>query len=412
MSRRVLLLLSQLPQDPASGAARTLLSVAAALVRRGFDVRSLSSSAMEAANPPKALPMLRELGVEVEVDRRPAAGQGCPVWRYLHKGVKCEVMDTGRLPLREFDFPHGLQFNRLLTQALDEFKPEVVLTFGGTPPEQTRREICRQHGAAVVFALANHSYQHPLAFDQVDAVLAPSEFLRERYRASIGLESTVIPPMIDGEDVIAAAKDPRAFTFVNPTPNEGVYFFVRLAEQLAERRPDIAVRVIEARGSGDHARLAASHGGFDIKAKGTVRIDSVRYRPSRIFEAAKAILMPLAWDEPWGRLGVEAQLNGVPVLAGERGGVREALGDGATYLPLPEGYGPDTVIPVDVQAVEPWIDAVVRLADDPAHLAAEQARSAEAGKRYDAESVAGRYAEFFAGVARAERPVVPATAGT
>ncbi len=406
MSKRVLLLLSQLPQDPASGAARTMMSIAGALVKRGFDVRSLTSSAMEAANPPKALPMLRELGIEVDVDRRPAAGHGCPVWRYLHKGVKCEVMETGRLPVREFDFPHGLQFSRMLTQALDEFKPDVVLTYGGTPPEQSRREMCRQHGAAVVFVLQNLSYQHPLAFDQVDAVLAPSEFLQGRYQQSIGLESTVIPPMIDPEDAVAAAKEPRVFTYVNPTPNEGVYFFVRLAEQLAERRPDLAIRVIEARGSGDHARLAASHGGFDIKAKGTVRIDSVRYRPSRIFETARALLMPVAWEEPWGRLGVEAQLNGVPVLTTDRGGVREALGDGAIYLPQPEGFSPEAVLPVDAAAVEPWIEAMIRLADDPAHLAEAQARSAEGGKRYDADAVGNRYAEFVAGVAKVDRPLV------
>ncbi|MFN0011832.1 MAG: glycosyltransferase [Phycisphaerales bacterium] len=406
MSKRVLLLLSQLPLDPSSGAARTMMSIAGALAKRGFDVRSLSSSAMEAANPPKALPMLRELGIDVDVDRRPAAGQGCAAWRFLHKGVKCEVMDTGRLSVREFDFPHGQQFSRMLSQALEEFKPEVVFTFGGTPTEQGRRELARQSGAAVVFVLQNLAYQHPLAFDQVDAVISPSAFLRGKYVQSIGLESTVIPPMIDPEEAVAATHDPRVFTFVNPTPNEGVYFFVRLAEQLALKRPDIGLRVIEARGSGDHARLAASHGALEIKAKGTLRIDSVRYRPSRIYETARAILMPVAWQEPWGRVGVEAQLNGVPVLTCDRGGVREALGDGAIYLPLPEGFSPETVLPVDAEAVAPWIEVIERLADDEAYRNEANARSAEAGKRYDALAVGDRYAEFFAGVTRQERPLV------
>ena len=38
-------------------------------------------------------------------------------------------------------------------------------------------------------------------------------------------------------------------TFVNPLPEKGVYPFVRIAQELGRRRPDIPLLVVESRGT-------------------------------------------------------------------------------------------------------------------------------------------------------------------
>jgi glycosyltransferase involved in cell wall biosynthesis len=48
------------------------------------------------------------------------------------------------------------------------------------------------------------------------------------------------------------------------------------------------------------------------------------------FRGARALLMPIAWDEPFGLVMIEAMLSGCPVVAFPRGSVPELVEDGVT----------------------------------------------------------------------------------
>lgn len=52
---------------------------------------------------------------------------------------------------------------------------------------------------------------------------------------------------------------------------------------------------------------------------------------------AKAVLMPVNWEEPFGLVAIEAMVCGTPVIAFRRGGLKETIIDGVT------GYLVDTV---------------------------------------------------------------------
>jgi glycosyltransferase involved in cell wall biosynthesis len=45
---------------------------------------------------------------------------------------------------------------------------------------------------------------------------------------------------------------------------------------------------------------------------------------------ARALLAPIAWDEPFGLILIEAMLSGCPVVAFARGSVRELIDEGVT----------------------------------------------------------------------------------
>src|SRR5262249_19473454 len=52
------------------------------------------------------------------------------------------------------------------------------------------------------------------------------------------------------------------------------------------------------------------------------------HQKSALLGAARALLMPILWDEPFGIVMVEALACGTPVLALARGAAREVLEDG------------------------------------------------------------------------------------
>ena len=60
MPRRVLLLLTQLPQDPASGAARSMRTICRILVDGGYDVSALATTASESGQELDPLAFLRK----------------------------------------------------------------------------------------------------------------------------------------------------------------------------------------------------------------------------------------------------------------------------------------------------------------------------------------------------------------
>ncbi len=409
MARRVLLLLSQSTHDLTSGAAMSMRGIARTLANAGFSVRALATTAVEGPAAVPALPLLGRMGVRPEVDRRGAVGKGRPVLRFTQHGVSYALLDTGAAALKDWDFAHGLQFNRLLMNELEKHPPEIVLTMGGAPPDQARRQMARASGAAVVFGLRSLAYLHPLAFDNVDAVVTPGEFVSARYREAIGLRSTPIPPPLDPVETVAPAREAKWFTFVNPSPSKGVYFFATLVAELAQRRPDIPLLVLETRGRGEHLLQAGRQGGYDLSRHPNLRIEPTRLHPRDVFADCRALLLPSLWEEPFGRLAMEALHNGVPTVHSGRGGLGEAAGEGGIEVPILKGITPRTDSPVTPGAVAEWAEMLIRLQDDAAFYEQACGRARASTARYDPAEIARRYVEFFTGLAPSASPVVVRT---
>jgi glycosyltransferase involved in cell wall biosynthesis len=49
-----------------------------------------------------------------------------------------------------------------------------------------------------------------------------------------------------------------------------------------------------------------------------------------VMASSRAVLCPIRWDEPFGLVGAEAQAAGTPVIAFDRGAMREVIDDGRT----------------------------------------------------------------------------------
>jgi glycosyltransferase involved in cell wall biosynthesis len=139
-------------------------------------------------------------------------------------------------------------------------------------------------------------------------------------------------------------------------------------------------------------------GGFDLRRHENVMIAPPVPKPRDIFTATRVLLVPSVWEEPSGRVVAEALVNGVPVLMSDRGGLAESAGGAGFVLPLPADLTVQTQRPVAADAVEPWLEVIVKLAFDEAFYNDAVARTREAARMYERKTLAARYVDFFRSV--------------
>jgi glycosyltransferase involved in cell wall biosynthesis len=387
----VLLVLPQLPQDPASGAARSLNTICHMLAEAGFAVRALATTASELETKQKAEEYLHSLGLTVSTSRASGAR---PELVFVERGVSYRLLDTGHQAYLAWPKLYNRQFDGMFDQELRQFQPDILFTFGGSPGDEARRRKARRQGVKVVFGLRNEGYLMPGGIEETDAILSASHYLSERYRQVAGIESTPLPLPIDREEVVAEEHQPIFVTMINPSPAKGLMLFARIAEQLIRRSPDIALLVIESRGSGGMLAGAALAGGFDLRQYENVMVSTAVPQPKDIYAGTRVLVAPSVAAESAGRVAAEALMNGIPPIVSDRGGLAEVANGGGFVLPIPAEITPQRLEPVSAESVEAWVELILRLEDDAFYAEASQ-RAREAGKIYHRENLLPRYKEFF-----------------
>jgi len=192
---------------------------------------------------------------------------------------------------------------------------------------------------------------------RADLIVSNSRFLQRALHARAGLASEVITPFIDTAVLRAssAAGERDCLTFVGLDEWKGASIALRLAEALPDRR---------------FLFLAGARASAGVRAR-AVRLKNVTClewaeEMGRVFARTHILLMPSIWEEPFGRLPVEAGACGVPTLASARGGLREAVGDGGIVID-----------PVDDLAQ--WIDGINRMDDPELYASLSRAARRHAG---------------------------------
>ena len=155
----------------------------------------------------------------------------------------------------------------------------------------------------------NFAYQNAAFFQSVDAVLVPSRFAQAHYRRTLGLESAPLPGPWDWTRVRCSQVHGRYVTFVNAQPDKGVFVFARIAAELARRRPDIPLLVVEGRGTAGWLQRT----GLDLGALGNISVMANTPDPRDFYQVSRLVLMPSLWWESFARVAAEGLINGIPV---------------------------------------------------------------------------------------------------
>lgn len=383
---RVMIVLPQDPDDPASGAARSMRTIGRFLHRfADHEVVCLGTTANEGGSFSD-----RSARRGGRARRRVA-----PVVNREDDSGSTALLDVGDHDQSSWDLDRDLSaaFDRLVEARACRLAPDVVLTYGGSPAHRRRIGRLRKAGARTVLMLHNFGYDDARAFEHFDAVWACSPFLATWYGRRHGVEMRPMPLPIEPAEVVAAEREAVFTTMVNPTPDKGLFVVARLAEMLGSERPDIPVMIVEARAGAGALVAAGRKGGFDLTRHGSIMVTPCVAEAREVYAVTRTVLVPSVWEEPAGRVPAEAMLNGIVPLVSNRGGLSETVGSDRFVVPIDRSITLERRCPVDEAAARPWFEAVTRLVDDEAAYAEASAAAAAGAARFDAAAVAAVYDE-------------------
>lgn len=389
---RLLLLLGQSPFDPTSGAAQSTRLIAEMLAAEEFEVEALATTACEGDLPEDHAAVLSEL------DPRMTSASDGPLLRFQHNQVGYSLLPVQPAWKHDWERHIGRTYEAEYARLLNDWSPDMLLTYGGDSTDVARRRRARRAGAVVIFALHNLYYRkHPP--QEVDAFLAPTRFLANAYDRCLNAELGVLPPPLDADRVFAESGEHGAVSFVNPEPAKGALLVAELANRLGHQRSEIPLLVVGGRAPAEALAVVGHDVGLNL-----TRFDNLLQIPpvgniSEVWGASRVVLMPSVVKEAAGRCALEAMLNGVVPLVSDQGGLAEIVGTAGIRLPPPPPLTgrPE---PVPKAIADAWWNALTECFDD----SAAWAHRSELCKIHAAQFVSPRLAPTYNAWFRARLP--------
>lgn len=200
---------------------------------------------------------------------------------------------------------------------------------------QNDSALARLNMATVSRKWIQMALNHPFEFVAYNSENTLRHFAKAGYVADYNWvvhRSCAIPEQIQPYD------HSRELTFVIASQIErhkGVHIAIQAASELVQRVPsDWKLQII---GSGNEAYLNELRSMVPTLGL-TGRIEFKGKLPhkeaTRAMQSCRAVIHPAIWDEPFGRISIEAMANGAPLIASESGAIREIAGDdGALIYP-------------------------------------------------------------------------------
>lgn len=354
--------------DMSSGAAISARAVLLALARRGWRVRVLCGSFFDDGER-KFEEFLSDLiarGFRPRLTTRQLTGRGrtiCfKVLDFQDGGIESSAVFYADSKEREshceLNQDETDMFLYLYNEEFVERRPDVFMTYGGYKAVALGAAFFRRRDVKTVFYLCNLAYHNRFLFNYFDFVIVPSKFARDEYRKRLGIESVVIPPLIEEKTSISTVRESRYLTFINPSKSKGLDFASFLFRELSKRRADISILMVQGRAS--LKDVAISLGKCE---KNNIRIMRGIVKPTMYYRVARAVIVPSICDETFGRVIVEAGMNRIPCLCSDRGALPDTLGSGGLILSIPD-VNRDLKKNVACEKMEAWIQAIVKLWDD------------------------------------------------
>jgi glycosyltransferase involved in cell wall biosynthesis len=214
-----------------------------------------------------------------------------------------------------------------------------------------------------------------------------------RHNGAHGLSFHVVPPLVEAARYRLARHERRHATFIGLQNFKGGELVVKLAAAC----PEIPFLIFD----NVDRNLPQWPGmtGAELR-EAAEALPNVTIRPAAkgveaIYGSTKVLLAPSRYQEAWGRVASEVQINGIPVLASNRGGLPEAVGPGGICL--------------DYDApIERWASHLHAMWNDEAYYAAlsEKALAHAARPDFQPETIVNRFADLIE--ARAAGIIVPA----
>lgn len=391
---RFLLVNNHCLTDPTAGVTRSLRTIMTWLAQAGHVCEVLTTSRFETPTSFTIDEHLAGYGVPPSTE---------PVVAYTAHGLSITLLRTQDHTERQVECAETRRYKALAGRLLEGFEPDVLIACNAHAMIQWVMAYARARGVVTAFAVRGHGYTAQY-FEHADHAFTCSQFMTDRYRQLLGLSSTPLEPPIEWRSVLAPEGSRAFVTFVHPSPHKGLYLFARIADVLNQRRPDIPLLIVQ---SGRSAGGLNAIPGLDFSHAPQIKVAPPVEQPAEYFALTKLLLVPSVWPECFGRVAAEAMINRIPVLVSDRGALPAVVGEGGRVLPVPSWMSANTTQLPSVADVEPWVDAICTLWDDPVlyrQLAGYARRIAV--ERYSESVSRARHLDYFTSIGRRTHPLI------
>ena len=186
-------------------------------------------------------------------------------------------------------------------------------------------ERCRRHGKPLVLYIHNPDPCNIPALPTVPTLAIFNADWIDRQARWTG-QRVLLPPVINRVQYATTRDDAKYVTLINLSALKGAQTLYALARRCPE------TQFMGVRG-GWGAQIVPK----DLPAN--VRIMAMTPDIQSVYRQTRILLAP-SETEPWGRVAMEAAASGIPVICSPTPGLRECMGDGATYIDRDdiEGY--------------------------------------------------------------------------
>jgi len=379
--------------DPNSGAAIEMWTWLQVLQSRGFSCSSVSMSLFDGKDE---FPVKKE--IFPDLDFAGTVGQRI---RSEINGIEHNIFNTGTSigPKISVELVNG--FVRAAAEDIRRIRPDVVIGYG-TANLVPLRKLAQSLGAKTVFYLCNPSYDESrkASFDAVDVFVTPSDAMGHYYKDRHAIQDYQIirnrvrsyfSPRSLNRDLLLARKKHGFITMINPSLAKGAAVALQIANQSKAQFPNLTYLMVESRSGQADVEEYINNANLLQNLWWVQRQRDMK----QVYRRTALLLVPSLWFEAAGRVIVEAQLSGIPVLATDSGGIPEQLNGGGYSFPTPDLGAAYQQIP-EPEVIRPWVDRIGKLitGSDEAYLD-ECERSLKAAQKFNPSVVDRAIIDFI-----------------
>lgn len=368
--------------DTVSGASMSMRTMLEELVKKGIEVKALCNMIFDSQESRQSFE--QQYNLTPDQLNQPFTYPNDPI-ACIH--LPCASWDHNKQTREEQMF-----FFTFFMLLLDNFKPDVLLTYPDDPLSLAMRAEAKLRGISVVCPILGPTYQKS-NFAYIDRATTNSKAMANLY-AKKHLNLLPVGVFIDmnkfKNKTIQKSKQ-QFITLVNPSPAKGLAIAMRLILMAEKELPDITFLFVQGRGNpADAITLLHLPNQPNDRPLSNRSFPNVRVLPNQkdmreVYAQTKVLLAPSLWFEAFGRVAVEALVNGIPVLASQSGGLPEAVGEGGICLETPVHCQQDWFSLPTEEEMRPWMDALKRLVDHK-HQDEWNKRALQAAKAYDLQT--------------------------
>lgn len=364
--------------DITSGAALSLRTILAALVKKGFRAVALQATIFDSPQ-----------GGE-HVYKAGESQKSKPIWRSSIDGVEHLIVKTALWQRKGMTCQEEETYINLFRRELRVRRPDMIFLWGGLVLERTLMREAQDAGIPVIFYLVNPGYKDKTAFRDVSVIITDTQSTADLYKQRHDFDLKVVGKFIDKLAVVPKVpRSPDFITFINPSFEKGVSVFMPLAKLAAKECPEIKFLVVQSRGRWISALHVLKYKAEDFS---NVKVIGHQTNMRPIYASTRALLLPSLWHESGARVIAEAQLNGIPIIASNTGGSAELVGLGGRIFELPAVVKEKkTEVHVTEDDLRPWLEEIKRLWHDQVYYAEMCRKVEQEAVQHDSERNADRF---------------------